>query len=97
MGKKRAKQIVQKITNSYKVNRNGYPYELIHRIAQLYQVIENLYSGSSITELQETIDTIGSGAGTIFIASGTSDVGTTIDIDGCSSYVIYGHGNLYGK
>ncbi len=93
MGSKGAKEIVQEVINFYKINREGYPYELIYKLTQLYQVIEDAYSVSTMIELQEAIDSIGTGAGTIFIAAGTYDVETTIDIDGCGSLVIYGHGD----
>ncbi|KKN90787.1 hypothetical protein LCGC14_0223700 [marine sediment metagenome] len=93
MAGKGSKQLVRELINFYKVNRGGYPYEIIYKLIQLYQVIEDVYSVSTVIELQEAIDNIGTDAGTIFIASGTYDVTTTIDIDNCGSLVIYGHGD----
>ncbi|KKL80931.1 hypothetical protein LCGC14_1999800, partial [marine sediment metagenome] len=90
---KGSKQLVREIINFYKINREGYPYELIYKLTQLWQVLEDVYSVSDITELQEVIDNIGDGAGTIFIAAGTHIVNTPIDIDGCGTLVIYGHGD----
>ncbi len=88
-----AKQIVQEIINFYKINREGYPYELIYKLVELYNTLEDVYSASTMAELQEIIDNIGDGAGTIFLAAGTYIVSTTIDIDSGGSLVIYGHGD----
>lgn len=90
---KGSKQWLQDIINFYQINRNGYPYELIYKLTKLLNVLEDTYSVSTITELQEAIDYIGTGAGTIFIAAGTYDITTTIDIDNCGTLVIYGHGD----
>lgn len=66
---------------------------LFNYLQRIYNVLEDVYSVSGETEIQEAIDQIGDGAGTIFIESGTHVITTTIDIDGGGSLVIYGHGD----
>lgn len=87
------KELLQDLLNLWKVKRGGSPALIIHKLSQIIQVIEDVYSVANPTELQEAIDTIGSGAGTIFLESGTHVINTAIDIDGGGSYVIYGHGD----
>lgn len=60
---------------------------------KIFNILEDVYSVESESELQEAIDTIGDGAGTIFIEAGTYTIETTIDVDGNGSLVIYGHGD----
>ena len=66
---------------------------ILYQMRKIFLVLEDVYSVGSIIELQEAIDLIGTGAGTIFIEAGTHIVDTTIDIDNCGSIVIYGHGD----
>ena len=69
------------------------PPQLMHLIEKVYNNLEDVYSVGSITELQDAIDGIGDGAGTIFIESGVHVITVPIDIDGGGSLVIYGHGD----
>ena len=66
---------------------------ILYQMRKIFLVLEDVYSVSTVTEIQEAIDAIGTGAGTIFIASGTYEIATPIDIDNCGSLVIYGHGD----
>jgi parallel beta-helix repeat protein len=66
---------------------------ILYQMRKIFLVLEDVYSVGSMVELQEAIDSIGTGAGTIFIEAGTHTVNTTIDIDNCGSIVIYGHGD----
>jgi len=66
---------------------------LFSYLQRIYNILEDVYSVGSMTELQEAIDSIGAGAGTVFIEAGTHVVDTPIDIDGGGSLVIYGHGD----
>lgn len=93
MGSQGTKEIIQEMINFYKIKKNGYPYAFIYKLSQLIQIIEDTYSVSNATELQEAIDAIGSDAGTIFMASGTYSITTEITINTGGSYVIYGHGD----
>lgn len=72
---------------------HGIKPELKYKLEVIYKRLEDVYDVGSMTELQEAVDSIGVGAGTIFITAGTHVVDTPIDIDGGSSLVIYGHGN----
>lgn len=65
---------------------------LFNYLTRIYNVLEDVYSVSGEAEIQEAIDTIGDGAGTIFIEAGTHIITETINIDGNGSYIIRGHG-----
>ena len=69
------------------------PAYFIYKLLEIYEILEDVHSVGSMTEFQEAIDSIGTGAGTIFIEAGTHIVDTPIDIDGGGSLVIYGHGD----
>jgi len=91
---KGAKALAEELGQVFSVKKGAPSYALItKKIAELKAAIEDTYSISSDTELQEAIDEIGTGAGTIFIASDTYVISTAIDVDGGGSIVIYGHGD----
>ncbi len=66
---------------------------ILYQMRKIFLVLEDVYSVGSMVELQEAIDSIGTGAGTIFVEAGEYIVNTTIDINNCGSIVIYGHGD----
>ncbi|MEE9378843.1 MAG: NosD domain-containing protein [Candidatus Lokiarchaeia archaeon] len=79
--------------NMHKIIGDEFPEYIAYQQQKIYNALEDVHSVGSATELQEAIDNIGTGAGTIFIESGTYTINTPIDIDGCGSLVIYGHGD----
>ena len=82
-----------KLMNIHNIIGDEFPEYIAYQQQKIYNILEDVHSVSTTTELQEAIDSIGTGAGTIFIASGTYIISTPIDIDGCGSLVIYGHGD----
>lgn len=78
---------------AHKVLGDDFPEYENFLLQKIYNVLEDVYSVGSATELQEAIDQIGDGAGTVFIESGTHEITVPIDIDGSGSLIIYGHGN----
>ena len=79
--------------NMMKVVGDEFPEYISYQMSKIFLVLEDVYSVGSIVEIQEAIDSIGTGAGTIFIEAGTYDVTVPINIDNCGSIVIYGHGD----
>ena len=79
--------------NMHKVIGDEFPEYLAYQQQIIYNILEDIYSVESESELQEAIDTIGTGSGTIFIEAGNHTISTTIDIDNNGSLVIYGHGD----
>ncbi len=82
-----------RLMNMTKIIGDEFPEYIAYQQRLIYTILEDVHSVASMTELQEAIDSIGTGAGTIFIEAGTHIVDTTIDIDNCGSLVIYGHGD----
>lgn len=82
-----------KLMNARILIGDEFPEYIAYREKQVYNKLEDIHSVGSATELQEAIDGIGDGAGTIFIESGTHVITVPIDIDGGGSLVIYGHGD----
>ena len=82
-----------RLMNMTKVIGDEFPEYIAFQQQKIYNILEDVHSVASMTELQDAIDSIGNEAGTIFITAGTHVVDTPIDIDGGSSLVIYGHGN----
>ncbi len=79
--------------NMTKIIGDEFPEYIVYQQKIIFNILEDVHSVSSMTELQEAIDNIGDEAGTVFITSGTHVVDTPIDIDGGGSLVIYGHGD----
>ncbi len=84
-----------RLMNMHKVIGDEFPEYIAYQQQIIYNVLEDIHSVGSATELQSAIDQIATSgeAGTIFIEAGTHIIATTIDIDGGGSYVIYGHGD----
>ena len=51
------------------------------------------YRCSTAAEIQDAIDSIGTGTGTIVITAGTISITTALDVDGGGSYIIEGQGD----
>jgi len=88
-----SKQVLREIINIWKTKSNANPAYIIYLLEKLYTILEDVYSVSSVTEIQAAIDNIGDGAGTIFIEAGTHVIDTPILINTGGSLVIYGHGD----
>ena len=87
------KSLWSELINLLDLNGFADPSYLLYKLREIYTILEDVYSVGSMTELQDIIDSIGTGAGTIFIEAGTHAITTPIDIDGGGSLVIYGHGD----
>ena len=93
MGAEGSKQLLRQLINVWKIKRNANPAYIVYLMEKLFLVLEDTYSVGTMTELQEAIDAIGTGAGTIFIEAGEYEITIPINIDNCGSLVIYGHGD----
>ena len=69
-----------KYMNMYNIIGDEFPEYIAYQQRKIYNIIEDMYSVSGGTEIQEAIDNIGSGAGTIFIEAGTHEITSTINI-----------------
>ena len=81
-----------KLMNARNLIGDEFPEYIAYQQRKIYNILEDVYSVGSATELQEAIDTIGSGAGTIFIEAGTHIISSTINVNTGGTIVIYGHG-----
>lgn len=87
------KLVIRDIINTIKIKGTTNPSYLLYLLEKLFLIIPDAYPVEDETELQDAIDAIGDGAGTIFMAGDTINITSTININGGGSYVIYGHGN----
>ncbi len=83
----------ERLVNIWDLKGDSDPSYIIYLMRTILLNLEDVYSVGSATELQEAIDQIGDGAGTIFVESGVHEITVPIDIDGSGSLIIYGHGD----
>ncbi|KKM68853.1 hypothetical protein LCGC14_1456670, partial [marine sediment metagenome] len=74
MGAEGSKQLLRQLINVWKIKRNANPAYIIYLMEKIFLVLEDTYSVGTMTELQEAIDAIGTGAGTIFIEAGEYEI-----------------------
>ncbi len=75
-----------------KIIGDEFPEYIAYQQQVIFNILEDIYSVSGQTEIQEAIDTIGTGSGTIFIESGTHQITEAINLNTGGSLIIYGHG-----
>jgi len=60
-----------RLMNMTKVIGDEFPEYVSYQMSKIFLILEDVYSVGTPEELQEAIDSIGTGAGTIFIEAGT--------------------------
>lgn len=88
------KELFGDLTNLMSVKKGGTPALFVKELKDVRAIIQDAYSCGTQQEIEDAIESIGTGSGSIFIESGTITVtGGGITIDGGGSYTIVGFGD----